>query len=873
MQRQRHAASKLEAPRRPPLNHQPKVRNLRAHWIEVDTRKLPVIVEANDDDDRRTTTTTTRITYNPPANQQGPGWRKASADQSEAAELGLCEQCYKIDLHEIGKTGLTVAHHISFCALAESARSCLLCHMLLKQAPVPLKEATFAYDDSRVITISSTNRRDDCQAQAGGLVLDKFVVRFPILSQGGNKRLSLPVQAQIIAGRESQAANSGNVIGRRAYSGSNVLCVVNWLAECLRTHRACHTTQKSITAVRLRPPRLLDLGCHSRSAVRLIDTDSGFTSPYLALIYNQGESKLSRTTTKNAQIRRQLIDIVRLPRVFRQALRITRELGFRYLWIEALCTITDLPQDIAKHVPRIGLIYQNATIALSALGVSSVENDMIRARSRGFKEVKLPYRTPDGVPLGHFYIIDRKLSSFEDDVLLNDGYSRSHSLQPRLLSPRILYFGAQQLFWQCHCGIWAESCSLRLPSSSSDSITGLRHALMMYQILPSAPKTTHLFPRRMPSSLKPEITTTMHDLWYRVISHYTLLTVNKDQDKGSGVAGIAYVLACASSTTSADKYLAGLWRNDILVGLLWSPCSFQSWDPSYITYPTTPRAPSWSWMSVNGHVTWSVCVTEPRRLFARVTATGSFYVKRLDQDYSVLHVEGKLARLSSMCGFRPEDLRYKQALRRHDLAEHVSREEARQSPYRLPHVLFDSPQIEELWEHMHGDGRPITFPPTEILETPRAASTARTSNVGGRTRKFYIFSSKPTPRKRSSITSAKLTGNTLRSYVTPNGTITAQAGADFFALLICPAGCPRRNCTEHSVDSAESHNLPHGNGSQEDIRDQPWHNNCGLGLGYALILWPSEFDSGMWRRVGIAQVRMTDYAAPGMREDQELVII
>lgn len=871
MQRRQHAASKPEALRRPALNHQPKVRNLRAHWIEVDTRKLPVIVEADDHDDQRTTTT--RITYHPSTDQPGSGRRKVTADQAGPVELGLCEQCYSIDLHEIGKAGLSVSHHKSFCALAESARGCLLCHMLLKQAPAPSKEASFAYDNNRVITISSTNKRDDCQAQAGGLLLDKLVVHFPILTQNGNRKLNLPVQAQIIAGRESQAANTGDVIGRRAYSGSNVLCIVNWLAECLKTHRACHITQKSTTTARLRPSRLLDLGCHSRSNVRLVDTDSAFRSPYLALAYNDGGSKLSRTTTKNVQMRRQLIETARLPRVFRQALRITRELGFRYLWIEALCTITDMPQDTAKHIPRIGLIYQNATITLSALGVSSADGDMVRSRPRSYQEAKLPYRNSSGVSLGHFYITDRIPSSFEEDVLLSDGYMRSRSLQTQLLSTRILYFGAQQLFWQCHCGIWAESSSLRYPSSSSDGVTSLRYLLMMHKMSPPAPTTAQLFPRRVSSNLKPQSTATMHDLWYRIISQYTSRAIVKDQDKGRGVASIAYMLYCASAATSPDRYMAGLWRDDILAGLLWSPGSFEFEDRSYITYPNTPRAPSWSWISVDGHVAWPAVITEPRRTFVRVTAIGSVLVERLDQEFTILHVRGKLARLSSMYGFRHEELRYKQALRQNDLARADHGEEVRQSLHRLPHVLFDSAQIEETWEHMNGDGRPITFPLTEVRDVPRVAPSTKASNAGSRKRTFHIFSTRSTPRKRPSKAPARATVTPLKSCPTPNGTITAQAGADFIALLICPAGCPRKNCTEHHAVTIQPHDAQHGINGQEEVRDQPWHNNCGLGLGYALILWPSDIEPGMWRRVGIAQVRMADYAVSGATEDQDLIII
>lgn len=60
------------------------------------------------------------------------------------------------------------------------------------------------------------------------------------------------------------------------------------------------------------------------------------------------------------------IPIVDLPQSFRDAVKITRRLGQRYLWIDALCIIQDSIEDWKAESIQMGDIYRRSTFAIAA---------------------------------------------------------------------------------------------------------------------------------------------------------------------------------------------------------------------------------------------------------------------------------------------------------------------------------------------------------------------------------------------------------------------------------------------------------------------------------------------------------------------------
>jgi hypothetical protein len=62
-----------------------------------------------------------------------------------------------------------------------------------------------------------------------------------------------------------------------------------------------------------------------------------------------------------------------LPKTFRDAIIISRNLGIEYMWIDSLCIVQDDPRDWELEAAKMGEIYSNAFLVIAAS--SSVDGD------------------------------------------------------------------------------------------------------------------------------------------------------------------------------------------------------------------------------------------------------------------------------------------------------------------------------------------------------------------------------------------------------------------------------------------------------------------------------------------------------------------
>jgi len=118
-----------------------------------------------------------------------------------------------------------------------------------------------------------------------------------------------------------------------------------WIDSCIAGHSSC-----SKDTEQFRPSRLLDLaGTASGDDIRLILSELEVPKErqrqnhYATLSYCWGPPGLNATTTKeNIEERRRKISIESLPKTVQDAVKVTRELGIRYLWVDALCIVSGM---------------------------------------------------------------------------------------------------------------------------------------------------------------------------------------------------------------------------------------------------------------------------------------------------------------------------------------------------------------------------------------------------------------------------------------------------------------------------------------------------------------------------------------------------
>src|SRR5271155_4614064 len=70
-----------------------------------------------------------------------------------------------------------------------------------------------------------------------------------------------------------------------------------------------------------------------------------------------------------------------MPQKFREAVIITRELGKEYLWIHSLCILQDSKEDWQRESSKMGTLYSNAFLTISAAGSTDSTQGIFRPRS------------------------------------------------------------------------------------------------------------------------------------------------------------------------------------------------------------------------------------------------------------------------------------------------------------------------------------------------------------------------------------------------------------------------------------------------------------------------------------------------------------
>lgn len=116
-----------------------------------------------------------------------------------------------------------------------------------------------------------------------------------------------------------------------------------WIRNCLENHADCSNGTEHF-----RPTRLLAVSAGSNgTSIQLVVSkdhlygERSVINHYVTLSYCWGPPGLNATTTKeNLEDRCRNIGIETLPKTVRDAVQLTRDLGYHYLWVDALCIVS-----------------------------------------------------------------------------------------------------------------------------------------------------------------------------------------------------------------------------------------------------------------------------------------------------------------------------------------------------------------------------------------------------------------------------------------------------------------------------------------------------------------------------------------------------
>jgi hypothetical protein len=280
----------------------------------------------------------------------------------------------------------------------------------------------------------------------------------------------------------------------------------------------------------------------------------------------------------------------------KDAVTVCRRLNVRYLWIDALCIIqNDIDErDWYKESGMMRYIYSNALFAIAA--------DVSRHCNEGFlrEEYDMPsWRTISGTgKAGKDRIVFfRKATKYQhpdSDALLSSALSRrGWALQESILPNRILHFAAGEITWECntHCQCQCRRSDYSLVKVQCCGILKGRVQRSNYTYDEDHDKS-----REIMYFLSSRTRESVYWAWQTIVEYYTRRELTNHADKLSALSGLAQA-AIESHGFESDAYLAGLWREGLVKGLLWHVRG-----PVQPRRYTTYRAPSWSWASVDASV-------------------------------------------------------------------------------------------------------------------------------------------------------------------------------------------------------------------------------------------------------------------------------
>jgi hypothetical protein len=333
------------------------------------------------------------------------------------------------------------------------------------------------------------------------------------------------------------------------------------------------------------------------------------------------------------------IPMTSLSRSFIEGVNIAQSLNLQYLWIDSLCILQDSQNDWAHEANMMSEVYRYGFINIAATGASNGDEGCFRMRYPSSvlpTECFIQWRT-SGKNARRYQVVpdpDIWAQKFMSEPLNR----RCWILQERILSPRMLHFGSEQLFWECRESVACETFPSGLPPSlrqnrlvdiktldlSDEPIDSRWPAKYKWSSV-NAPTTLlgsiwgSLKGLFQPVTLQqltltsPVTRSSIYRDWDAVVELYSLGALTFSKDKLVALAGVASTISIGEKDVPRDGYLAGLWHSSLPSHLLWVTEKYQrklrgaGEDTMIPGRYNQYIAPSWSWASIDGKISFKWC--------------------------------------------------------------------------------------------------------------------------------------------------------------------------------------------------------------------------------------------------------------------------
>ncbi|KAI5777429.1 heterokaryon incompatibility protein-domain-containing protein [Geopyxis carbonaria] len=522
---------------------------------------------------------------------------------NEATNM-LCHVCQEITLEKLASAKYPNYYVLydTYYELAQSAASCDLCRLIHSTC-----ETDVRWDSDWVLLAREKGHDSVVSLHMSRWCDDETSASYPNAKLEVRMAVTQPTGGCAYFYAKIDLYTHSGLIDCRAIASHAADKVVfdlalTWLEDCRANHASC------VRQVSKVPTRVLDVGSVKPF---LYVSPPGAKFEYLALSHCWGGVQTAaRTTLATLDDHICGIPMEKLPSTFADAVTITRRLGFRYIWIDSLCIVQDSKADWTAEAAQMGAVYQGAVLTIAARAARNSHDGILKPRPDA--DTVPVCRLPAGKGSMYFRRTSRDFESVNMFTTEQPLDTRAWVFQERSLAPRTLIYGPQGIVWDC-CEVY----------------TSERDATPMWRKAPTDTPMIHTIKRSLGRMSN---IGDVHEKWLQVVDSYGQRALSFGSDKLPALSGLASTFERILQPGN-DRYVAGLWWNDLRRGLLWSS------EYSSLTKRIDNGSPSWSWTAIEGAIVtfYGPILPEAGSYSAEILAA---HVSCVDEKYHLGQVRG-----------------------------------------------------------------------------------------------------------------------------------------------------------------------------------------------------------------------------------------
>ena len=314
----------------------------------------------------------------------------------------------------------------------------------------------------------------------------------------------------------------------------------------------------------------------------------------MTLSHCWGEVEPPKTTKATLSASHSSLPDSQLSKTFQDAIRLTRELGEQFLWIDSLCIVQDDADELDAQIGLMGEIFEGSYCTIAAIDAKGV--DGLLPMDRGlfisgpgrFKTAHLRFNDEDDNLSGElhdvFIIENPNKDVYHIQLEKSAWHSRGWVFQERTLSRRCVFFSEENVGWRCN----------RYWETEQTGVPEHREPRNIPVALSTSSRTIGNFNFNLAYQVR--------SFWEGYVRDYSQTRLTYISDKEKALRGLTQQLSGHFHATFHYGILNFGTQENLNHQLLWySSISYANGLKGDQMF----RCPSWSWMVVDGRVLWT----------------------------------------------------------------------------------------------------------------------------------------------------------------------------------------------------------------------------------------------------------------------------